>query len=67
MDVQVTDRPTEQARPTFDGAAFLDQSRFKSPAIARAFASALGAVAESAQSEMSGPAEVSLDPSASIS
>ncbi len=61
------DRPTEPVRPTFDPSRFLDQSRFKSPAISRAFASALGAVAESAQSEVSGPAEVSLDPSASIS
>jgi hypothetical protein len=46
---------------------FRDQSRFRSSEVTRAFTSAMRAVAEGPQSEVSQPDEVTLEPEVAIS
>jgi len=46
---------------------FRDQSRFRSAEVTRAFASAIRAVSEGPQSEVSQPDEVKLEPDVAIS
>ncbi len=54
-------------KPALDGLRFHDQSRFLSSEVTRAFASAIRAVWQAPQSEVSGPHEVTLEPDVAIS
>jgi hypothetical protein len=50
------------AKPTVDGLRFHDQSRFRSSEVTRAFVSAIRAVSQGAQSEVSDPDAIALEP-----
>ena len=50
-----------------DRPRFQDESRRRSPEVRRAFTSVIQAASQGAQSEVSGPAEVSLEPDDAIS
>jgi hypothetical protein len=54
-------------KPALDGFRFRDQSRFRSSEVTRAFASAMRAVSQGPQSEVSQPDEVMLEPDVAIS
>ena len=57
----------DHAKPPLDGSRFHDQSRLASSEITRAFASAIRAVEQGPQSEVSARNTASLDPDGAVS
>ena len=56
----------DDVKPALDGFRFHDQSRFRSSEVTRAFTSAMRAVSQGLQSEVSQPDELMLEPDVAI-
>jgi hypothetical protein len=59
-------RVDDAAKPALDGLRFHDQRRFRSSEVTRAFTSSIRAVSRGAQSEVTGPDELTLEPDVAI-